>query len=66
MSFIAQIFIIFDLRQTKTMIIKVRWYTYCRIHFTSRNASFCDICVCNNPGEDRMSQRPSGRAPTYW
>jgi len=33
-----------DLRQTKTKMI-TNLYTYPQIHFTSKNASFCNICL---------------------
>jgi len=33
-----------DLRQSNNKIINGPFYTYCRVHFTSRNASFGDIC----------------------
>jgi len=45
-----------DLLQTKTKIITDLFYTYCRIHFTSENASFCDNSVfCNYQGGPRVS-----------
>jgi len=33
------------LRQTKSKMILGPFYTYRRIHFTSRDASFCNMCL---------------------
>jgi len=39
------------------------FYTYRRIHFTSENASFCELSVIIR--ETRTSQRPPGRVGSY-
>jgi len=54
-----------DLHQTKTKLISCPFYTFRRIHFTSRNASilwylwYLSVIIV----EGRMSQRSSGHVP---
>ena len=65
-SFSAHIFV-----KSGSMYVKTRTYSYRPFLHTSSN-TFCHrkcfvfvIFVCNSPGGDRMSQRPSDRAPTF-
>jgi len=44
-SFFAHGQQLIELRQTKTKMTKSWFYKYRPIHFTSGNASFCNICL---------------------